>query len=74
VAALDLPTHQIRSGARRSGQTFEGIPCDPGGFVHERLGLLDGGVALVRPDTYLAVRTALDDLAPLEQYVNRWLR
>jgi hypothetical protein len=41
------------------------------GLAHEKYDLLDGGIVLVRPDGYIAYRSADFDAGALRSYLSR---
>jgi hypothetical protein len=71
----DLPPEVVESYRIFRGEgDFAADLRDLSGLAHAAYGLTDGGVVLVRPDGYLAHRSAGFDAVSLRRYLDRIFR
>ena len=69
-----LPKGAVESYRIARGQTGFGAELrDLSGLAHAAYGLLDGGMALVRPDGYVGYRSTDFDANKLHAHLGRWL-
>jgi 2-polyprenyl-6-methoxyphenol hydroxylase-like FAD-dependent oxidoreductase len=73
LGAVARRYHGVVQVRRLRRQPCEGTIHDPGGQALARLGADDGAVYLVRPDGYVAFRSAGASTAGVERYLARWL-